>query len=71
MADDTRFALTSADRLNPLWLRLKEHLENQLREAQAKLEGDQSETQTAHWRGRIKVLRGFIALGNDEPPFDG
>lgn len=64
------FALTASERHNPLWLKIKAHLEKKLQDARGKLEGEQTETQTAMWRGRIQSLKGLISLG-DEPPIDG
>jgi hypothetical protein len=70
MADETPFVLTAAERQSQLWLRIKGHLEDRLRMARGKLEGEQTEQQTAAWRGRIAELKGLLALG-DEPPIDG
>lgn len=70
MADEEKFALTAGERQSPLWLKLKDHLEARLRMARGKLEGDQPETSTANWRGRVAELKGLLALG-DEPPIDG
>lgn len=64
------FFLTEGDRHSPLWLKLSDHLRSKLRDAHGKLEGDQSEQQTAMLRGHIKCLKALITLG-DEPPIDG
>lgn len=65
------FILSPNERNNPVWVRLKSHLESELHNARGKLEGDQTEQQTAIWRGRIRALRAIIALGDELPPQDG
>lgn len=65
------FYLSPSERNNPLWVRLKGHLEQKLCEARGKLEGDQTEQQTAICRGRILALKAILALGDELPPQDG
>lgn len=65
------FMLTHGERANPLWLKLKEHLESKLHNMRGKLEGVQPEQETARLRGHIQCLKGLIALGTDVPPQDG
>lgn len=71
MADDEKIILTQAERLSPAWQKVQAYAEARLKEARGKLEGDQSEIETAKWRGRIQVLKGLLALAEDEPPIDG
>lgn len=73
MADDEpRFALTQADRQSQVWLKLAEHLEQKLKNLRGKNDGeDLDQIQTAHIRGQIKLAKGLLDLGKDEPPFDG
>lgn len=60
------FALTAEERREPLWLRLKAHLTEQLADAHRRNEAPLSDTETATIRGRIKCLRDMIALGADK-----
>lgn len=68
------FKLMPGDRVSPTWQRLKEHLEKELETAQRKNEDEKLDpVQTAFTRGRIKTLRGLLALENAPPviPTDG
>ena len=63
------FRLSQNDLMNPLWLRIAEHLEFQL--AKLRAENDDialDEMQTAMKRGNIQFLRQFLALGKIPPP---
>jgi hypothetical protein len=62
------FVLSPAERASPLWHRLLEHLETELKNKRGKNDGiDNTEQQTAALRGHITCLRGLIALGDDPP----
>ena len=62
------FALTAHDRAQGLWLRLAAHLADMLAAARVRNDNEQlSEQETAALRGRIKCLKGLIALGDDRP----
>ncbi len=60
------FILTSGERDNALWLKLKRHMEELLKNARGNNDGDLDPVQTGKLRGRISVLKQLIALG-DEP----
>jgi hypothetical protein len=67
---DDRFELTEGEKASPVWLRLKGHLTELL--AAARLQNDNetlTEQQTAALRGRIKVLKVLLALGDDARPW--
>ena len=70
MADANEFRLTDGERANPLWLKLRTHLEEKLKNCRGQNDGPLDPIQTATLRGQIATLKGLIALG-DEPPFDG
>jgi hypothetical protein len=64
----TDFALTANDKASSLWLRLRAHLEERL--SAARMVNDNaslSEQDTAALRGRIRLLKSLIALGDDRP----
>lgn len=65
------FALTTADKANGLWLRLKEHFEHRLATARLRNDAIQPEAETALLRGEIRCLKGLIALGMDRPIVTG
>ena len=65
------FALSDGERRHPLWTKLKAHLESRLHDLHGKLEGDQTEQQTAILRGHIRCLRELIRLGDEPPQTDG
>lgn len=68
--EDQPFALSESDKHSPTWARIKTHLEDRVRRAHSKIEGELTEQQTANWRGHIRCLRSLLALA-DEPPYDG
>lgn len=65
IAPEPPFELTTADRLSPTWLRLREHMESRLQAARVKNDHPLSEQQTAEIRGAIRCLKELINLGND------
>lgn len=65
------FALTRDEKHSQLWLRLKTHLTDELDDARRLNDRTMSEIETARLRGRIDVLKGFIALGEDRPDMTG
>lgn len=60
------FTLSDADRRNPLWLRLREYLETELKNKRGKNDGPLDPLETATIRGHIQFLKAIISLG-DEP----
>jgi hypothetical protein len=67
MNDEPPFELTAGEKLSPLWLRLKAHLEEQLRMQRARNDHNSNEQETALTRGDIRRLKATIALGDDRP----
>lgn len=67
-APDDRFTLSDGERVHPLWIRLKAHLEDRLRIARGRNDGPLHEIETASYRGQIKLLKALIGLGDDPPP---
>lgn len=69
MSTDTpeTFELSNGEKLHPLWLRLKAHLEAELQLARSKNDHPKSENETATLRGDIRRLKAIIALGDDRP----
>lgn len=62
------FLLSEGDKASGLWLRLREHFQEQL--AAVRLRNDDptlSEQATAAYRGEIRVLKRLIRLGADRP----
>lgn len=61
--------MSDGDRSSPTWVRLRAHLEEQLRIKRA--QNDDSaldQFQTAKLRGHIESLKAIIALGDMPPP---
>lgn len=62
------FELTNAEKLSPIWARLKSHLESELQSARLRNDNAKLTTEeTAALRGKISALKAFIALGDDRP----
>lgn len=64
------FSLTTQDRHSSLWQRLTAQLQTRINELHGKLEGNQTENETAILRGQIKFAKEMLNLGN-VPPIDG
>lgn len=62
------FKLSPGDRVQPLWAKLKAHLEERLAKARERNDADLTPDQTAKIRGEISCLKRLLALGQDEPP---
>lgn len=67
----TDFHLSDQEKAQPLWLRLKAHLEDRLAIMRARNDVVQPEDQTAANRGEIACLKKLIALGDDRPVVTG
>ena len=67
---DEYIKLTSGDRINPLWLKMKAGCQAELDGLRRQNDGDKDEKLTANLRGRIQQLKQIIALGDEEqqPP---
>lgn len=65
------FSLSEDDRHNPLWLRLRSHLTEELDAARGRNDRPLSETETAAIRGEIRTLKRIVALGDDRPELTG
>lgn len=66
-----RFVLNYADVNNPLWPKLKKHMESELailRQRNDSIRLDERATQET--RGRIAQLKELIALGDPQPGVD-
>jgi len=62
------FELTDGEKAQPLWRRLKAHLEDQLAAArQRNDDAAMTEHATQALRGKIACLKLIIALGDDRP----
>lgn len=59
--------LTATDLNSPTWIKLRAHYEAELIKARAKNDGNLSAEDTARLRGRIAEIKGFLALGHDDP----
>jgi hypothetical protein len=63
-----QFRLDSTEQNNPIWLRLKAHLEEKLKEKRGKNDDLALDPiKTAAMRGHIECLKGLLSLG-DVPP---
>lgn len=67
MTDFEHFELTDGEKLHPLWLRLKGHMESELQRLRCLNDKPQAELETARIRGRIQCVRAIIGLGDDRP----
>lgn len=62
-----RFELSTGERLSPLWMRLKKHLEEQLRRAREKNDAvNLTEAETAALRGEIAAIKKLLKLDREE-----
>lgn len=66
MANKEPFTLNPLERQSPLWLRLRDYLDERIDALRNQNEGNLGEIDTAHLRGRIAQLKALRALG-DEP----
>lgn len=61
------FKLTSHERINPLWRRIEQHLEDRLAVLRAKNDSDLDPNETARLRGRILEIKSLLDIGQDAP----
>jgi hypothetical protein len=66
--DGLYLKLTPGERLSPVWIKVRDHLEVMLEIDRTKNERSLSAEDTARLRGRIGCLREILALGVDPPP---
>ena len=66
--DPTEIVLSERERIDPLWLRLRERLQARLDLYRRQNDNDLTPEQTAMLRGRIRELKYLIAAG--ESPDD-
>lgn len=65
---DEKFELSDGDKVNPFWVRFKQHLQSELNLARLRNDNIKAtEQETAVMRGEIKKLKALIALGDDRP----
>jgi hypothetical protein len=60
------FFLTDGDKLNPLWLKLRAHLELTLAVAREQNDYPAPTEVTERRRGKIEALKAIISLGEDK-----
>ena len=66
--DPISFQLTDGEKLSPVWMRLKTHLEAELDLARKRNDNPKAtEHETAALRGDIRRLKALIALGDNRP----
>lgn len=65
-----RFAITPAERRNPLWLALEAHLTDRLATLRSRNDADMAADKTAHLRGQIAEVKALLALATDRPQVD-
>lgn len=61
------FRIGPAERMNPLWLRLNEHLNERLEQLRSQLEGDKNIDETNRLRGRIREVKALLDTAKDQP----
>ena len=57
--------LTEAEKISPLWIKIKEHLESRIDKHRASNDKTQSNEETEKLRGRIAELKYLITLEKD------
>ena len=62
--------LTDGEKMTDLWRRMEEHFTNRLTMLRQSNDKAQSEFETAHLRGRIAEVKGFLALAKEQPIID-
>ena len=65
------FQLTLSERNSALWLRLKQHLEDELALLRVQNDDDRDPVATAHLRGEIARIKTLLALDSEpseQPP---
>ena len=65
--NDDRIDISPGDKTNPLWRKMMLIWQQQLDAARMHNDRDLDERQTANTRGKIAVLKAWIALDKDEP----
>lgn len=62
--------LLDSDKKSGTWLRLKQHLEEQIDLCRRKNDGDIDQLATASLRGEIRALKRILMLGEDPPSME-
>lgn len=62
--------LTEADRHSPVWLKLEKYLEDELRKARLRNDGDLNSEETARLRGKISMLKVLLDLDKQGPAIE-
>jgi hypothetical protein len=62
------FNLTDAERISPVWARVKEIIEDRIAKHRIANDGDKSPEDTAKLRGRIAELKDLLKLDRAIPP---
>lgn len=65
------FAMNQAERMSPLWTKIREEVEKKLAALRIKNDDETlTEAQTAALRGQIKFAKYLLGLGDDPTPID-
>jgi hypothetical protein len=59
--------LTQYELQSAVWVKLREHLEQQLNDCRCRNDGDLNEIETSRLRGRISCLKAILAIGEPTP----
>lgn len=66
------FELSDGEKMHPLWVKLKAHLESQIQSKRAQNDSAKlTEAETAALRGHIQCLKVILSLGADRPDTTG
>ena len=66
VAPPERFELTMGERMSPLWLKLKKHLEDQVAKAREQNDKIMTEPETAALRGKIAAYKQLLKLDRED-----
>ena len=62
--------LTQHEQQDPVWMKLKDHLEKKLTDLRKQNDSDMPEDKTIKLRGRIFELKKLLDLGNPKPDIE-
>ena len=65
-----KLILTTAEKMNPLWLKLDAYLNDRLDSLRKQNDGDLDDGKTANLRGRIAEIKSFLDIATDRPKID-
>lgn len=70
MAESVRFLLSEHERTNPVWVKIKKHLEGRLDLLRSMNDKHHDAETTARLRGRIREVKELAALDNPAPQME-